>query len=303
MDAVKSRKISTSALAKSLSLSAKDLFQKMEAAGWIARVEDAWELTEKGKAKGGEYVTHSKYGKYIAWPEMIRVNNEESDTGTSIVKQFLTASAFGKTLELSARRVNALFSELGWIKKALKGWELTPQGKAMGGQQREDKRTGIPYVCWPESVLETKAFTLSLKAIRGDLSQAIGLEESNNDSDDAGFRDKFPAKLRTADGHFVRSKAEMLVDNWLYMAEIVHAYERKLPIEEDVYCDFYMPTGKVYIEYWGLEEDPKYRKRKEEKLKIYEKYGLNLIQLTDKDVQNLDDVLPRMLLKFGVQTY
>ena len=48
------------------------------------------------------------------------------------------------------------------------------------------------------------------------------------------------------------SKAEMLIDNWLYMAEIVHAYERKLPIEEDVYCDFYIPKGKVYIEYWGM---------------------------------------------------
>ncbi len=46
----------------------------------------------------------------------------------------------------------------------------------------------------------------------------------------------------------------MLIDNWLYMfEEIVHAaMSRKLPVEEDVYCDFYIPTGKFYIEYWGL---------------------------------------------------
>ena len=116
-------------------------------------------------------------------------------------------------------------------------------------------------------------------------------------------REKFEAKLRTTDGHFVRSKAEMLIDNWLYMAEIVHAYERKLPIEEDVYCDFYIPTGKVYIEYWGYENNPKYTARKRIKQEIYQKYAFSLIEVEDKDVQNLDDILPRLLLKFGVQAY
>lgn len=95
----------------------------------------------------------------------------------------------------------------------------------------------------------------------------------------------------------------MLIDNWLYMAEIVHAYERKLPVEEDVYCDFYIPTGKVYIEYWGYENEQKYLKRKKEKLEVYNKYEFNLIELKEEDVQNLDDTLPRMLLKFGVKAY
>ena len=116
------------------------------------------------------------------------------------------------------------------------------------------------------------------------------------------FRDKFKAKLRATDGHFVRSRAEMLIDNWLYMAEVVHAYERKLPIEEEVYCDFYIPSGKIYIEYWGYENDAKYLQRKAKKQEIYAKHGFKLIELEDKDIENLDDVLPRMLLKFGVET-
>ena len=53
----------------------------------------------------------------------------------------------------------------------------------------------------------------------------------------------------------------MLIDNWLYMQQIAHAYERKLPVEEDVYCDFYLPAGKAYIEYWGMEKDPAYAAR------------------------------------------
>lgn len=66
---------------------------------------------------------------------------------------------------------------------------------------------------------------------------------------------------------------------------------------------FLIPTGKVYIEFWGLENDQKYEDRKKIKKSIYEKYGLKLIELTDNDVFNLDDILPKMLLKFGVQTY
>lgn len=95
----------------------------------------------------------------------------------------------------------------------------------------------------------------------------------------------------------------MLIDNWLYMAEIPHAYERKLPIEEEVYSDFYIPTGKVYIEYWGYENNEKYLARKAEKLEIYKKYDFNLIELNDKDVENMDDILPVLLLKYGVKSY
>jgi hypothetical protein len=116
------------------------------------------------------------------------------------------------------------------------------------------------------------------------------------------FRKKHPPTHRTTDGHFVRSKAEMLIDDWLYsIARLPHAYERRVPIEEDMYCDFFLPQGKVYVEYWGIENDPQYLSRKNEKLALYEKYGLNLIELTDEHVKNLDDYFPRLLLKFGIR--
>jgi hypothetical protein len=126
---------------------------------------------------------------------------------------------------------------------------------------------------------------------------------SSHPRKDYFFFTKTLLRFRTADGHYVRSRAEMLIDNWLYMSEIVHAYERKLPVEEDVYCDFYLPIGKVYIEYWGLENDERYAARKKVKIDIYNKYGFNLIEIDDTDIQNLDDVLPRKLLRFGIQAY
>ena len=112
---------------------------------------------------------------------------------------------------------------------------------------------------------------------------------------------KFPAKYRTQDGHQVRSKAEVLIANWLFYNEISYTYERKLPVESDVYCDFYLPKSKVYIEYWGYENDPKYKARKTTKLGIYKDAGLNLIELTESEVMNLDDSLPGLLIKYGVK--
>ena len=72
---------------------------------------------------------------------------------------------------------------------------------------------------------------------------------------------------------------------------------------ERLQLDFYIPTGKVYIEYWGFENNPKYLERKKEKDRVVRKIRFQLDQLEDKDVQNLDDILPELLLKYGVQAY
>jgi hypothetical protein len=175
----------------------------------------------------------------------------------------------------------------------LKGWVATDQGIKQGAVQSEDTRSGAPYVRWPKTIAQSSLL----------LSSISGADSSSPFEGSANAPMKHQAAHRATDGHFVNSKAEMLIDNWLYMAEIVHAYERRLPIEENVYCDFYIPTGKVYIEYWGHDNDPKSLARKEKKLAIYEKYGFKLIELDDTDVQNLDDILPRLLLKCGVQAY
>lgn len=204
----------------------------------------------------------------------------------------LSATAIGERLEIGARRINLIFSELGWTSRNRKGWVATAQGLALGAEQKEHPKTGIPYVAWPESILANRALKATVKS----LLQG----EQAGESDATAFREKFQATFRATDGHFVRSKAEMLIDNWLYMSGIVHAYERQLPVEEALYCDFYIPEGKLYIEYWGIESDPKYAMRKEIKLGIYRKYNFNLIELSEEHVKNLDDHLPKLLLKYNV---
>lgn len=289
--------ISTTALAKIYDVSPKELFSHLVDIGYIIKQNDTWSLTELGIKNGGSFKESTQYGQYIVWPEDIELNKEKTNT------KLITSTAIGKSFDLSANKINFILSELGWVQKSLKGWVVTEPGKKQGGVQSEDKKSGIPYVRWPDSIIESKSLNETIGHVKGVDNPPLPETTKTTNEESVEFREKFEAKHRSADGHMVRSKAEMLIDNWLYMAEIVHAYERKLPIEEDVYCDFYIPTGKVYIEYWGYENDPKYLARKKKKIELYNKYGFNLIELQDKEVQNLDDVLPRLLLKFGVQAY
>ncbi|MCP4105718.1 MAG: hypothetical protein GY749_09295 [Desulfobacteraceae bacterium] len=117
------------------------------------------------------------------------------------------------------------------------------------------------------------------------------------------LREQFEARHHTADGHYVRSKAEKLVDNWLYMMGIVHVYEKSLPVREEVYSNFYLPKGNIYIECWGYEKDSEYLYRKNDKIEIYNKHNLNLIGLFDDDIYNLDSILPKKLSQFGIQAF
>ncbi len=291
------KSISTSALAKKMSISKYKLDELLVAAKYIIRDGNKYKLTQLGIENSGALKNHAKFGEYIVWDENINIPNKLVTQG----KEYYSSTKIASKHKLSAKKINLILSEIGFIKKYLKGWTITSLGGKNGGIQKENAKNGIPYVEWDESIFNNNAFLLIVKEVKGDAGEIT--QQAIENSKSSSFREKFIAKHRATDGHMVRSKAEMLIDNWLYMAEIVHAYERKLPIEEEVYCDFYIPTGKIYIEFWGLENDHKYTARKEAKKAIYKKYDFKLIELVDEDVFNLDDVLPRLLLKYGVQTY
>lgn len=219
----------------------------------------------------------------------------------------LTATQLGERLGLDGRKVNQVMSELGWIARGKKGWLPTAQGIKLCAEAREHHQSGVPFVLWPEAIVTSRVLANAITEFTGakivaEIEKLKLAEQKTETKPDKqlSFRDKFPPTHRATDGHWVRSRAETLIDNWLYFSGVMHAYERLLPVEEELYCDFYIPEGKVYIEYWGLENDPKYLARKKVKKDIYEKYELNLIELTDEHIKNLDDCLPKMLLKFNV---
>lgn len=235
-----------------------------------------------------------------------KVKEVEPDNAKKI--NLLTSTTLGEKLGIGSRKLNQVLSELGWIERSKKGWIPTTQGKKLHAESRESHQSGIPFVMWPEAIVTSKILTNSVQELLGGKGTEIKFKLDDTHAEvknekQAGLRDKldkFKPTHRATDGHWVRSRAEVLIDNWLYFSRKVHAYERLLPVEEELYCDFYVLEGNVYIEYWGLDNDPKYRERKERKKEIYKKYGFNLIELNDEHIQNLDDYLPKMLLKFNV---
>lgn len=291
--------ISTSTLAYDLDVKSSDLFDHLKTLGWIERKNDKWILTNLGKQKGGQTRNNPKFGEFIVWPENISVDNKQKKEKPKL----LNATTIGKHFNISSQRLNLILSELGWIEKDIAGWQITKLGKGLGGREFEHETSGGTYVLWPDNILINKNLTSVFKefaVVEQTPPQATkGVLKTTNDN----FREKFPAPLRTKDGHWVRSRAEVIIDNALYDYKLAHAYERKLPIEEDLYSDFFIPTENVYIEFWGMEGDPKYAERKKAKIDIYKKYDFKLIELNDADISNLDDHLPKKLLKYGIKVY
>lgn len=284
------KSISTTALAKDRGLDSKELFKILTSKKWIYKKDDKWHLTKEGRLAGGDTKYNPKYGEYIVWPSNLDYNKSVNSKST------LNASKIGEHFDISSQKVNLYLAELGWIEKDKGGWVTTNSGKKNGANQLE-AMNGKPYVVWNSDILNNKHLIREVQGATGDVEyQKVTSSDSNSDD----FRKKFPANLRTPDGHYVRSRAEILIDDFLYKNGIVHAYERRVNIDEDMYCDFYIPTQKLYIEFWGLEENEQYAARKKRKLELYSKYGLKLIEVNNSDIENLDEILASKLRKHNI---
>jgi hypothetical protein len=228
---------------------------------------------------------------------------EDDSTEPEAPRGYLSSTRIGKHFGLSNVKMNQLFAKLGWIEKCGDGWAPTERGSALGANVRE-QRAGIPFVVWPESTINNADLSEAVAGkpeVRPPRREKAAKQPAKKTAD---FRDKHPAPYRATDGHKVRSKAELIIDNWLHSHGILHVYEQRVPVEENCLSDFFLPglgpgAKGVYIEYWGRESDPKYRERMAVKRAIYAKYRLNLIELGDTEIERLDDILPRVLLQFG----
>lgn len=122
--------------------------------------------------------------------------------------------------------------------------------------------------------------------------------EIKNEIDD--YRKTYPATIACEDGHYVRSKAEKIIDDWLYNHNYIHAYEKSVysPDEDKEYIpDFYLKNEDIFIEYWGLTDNESYLLKKETKSAFYTRNNIRFISLEDKEIEHLGDVLPRLIAR------
>jgi len=89
------------------------------------------------------------------------------------------------------------------------------------------------------------------------------LIEIGNCKDITILDDSYEGSYNCDDGHVVKSKSEMIIDNYLFEKGVSHAYEKDLPIDEnanrDLHPDFFLLNLSndgvdVYIEHWGYNE-------------------------------------------------
>lgn len=284
-------KLSTSALAKQRGLAPKQLFEQLSLAGYINRYHDQWLLTELGKKFGGEYVQHTKFGQFIVWPTQLLIDETSGITR-------LSATQLGERFKLNAKKINQLLNELGWITRHDKGWQLTDSGAAVGGIQKTDPSSNQQFTLWHVSIARNKRLRQSVTEFLG---QDADLQAT--DKSFSSFRQKFEAKHRTLDGHYVRTIGELRIDNWLYMNGIVHAYARQLPIEQDIVCDFYLPSGKVYLQYWGDNTETQNESQRQALRDVYQQHGFDMIEVSEEEIDKLDELLPHRLRPYGIKAY
>jgi hypothetical protein len=287
----------TAGLAKDLGLNTKDLYIVLKDHGYVYRENDNWLLTQKGKDAGGKIMS-SEHGQFIVWPQDFNPDGKDDHTK----KFFVNATKIGEKFDVSNQRVNNLLAELGWIEKAVKGWKITYQGRNVGGFEQE-YQTGAKYVIWPDTILTNPFFLKAINPV--EYSYLKKSTDSATLSDAPKAENKYPESLLKAkDGHIVKSRAELIIDTLLYDYSLLHAYERELTVPEVVLSDFYIPArdGKkaVYIEFWGISDNEKYLKRKKHKQEIYKKHKLNLIELGDKDLDNVDSILRKKFLDYDI---
>jgi DNA helicase-4 len=125
-------------------------------------------------------------------------------------------------------------------------------------------------------------------------------------------------ELRTLGGERVKSNAELLIANWLFLKGIAYQYEAKY--EHDVATvqyrqyqpDFFLPEYHVYIEHFGVDrhgrtapgiDAEKYRAGMLWKQEVHKKYNTRLVTTYTWELDSVDaflNKLERRLVECGV---
>ncbi len=291
-------RLSTSALARKLNLPVQQLFATLKDYGWIQRSGESWVLTPKGEFEGGSYQNSRRFGRYIVWPETL--DHHPLLAAIESNKRIDAASMCRYYPLLHARQINRALAEIGLQHHSILGWELTPLGKSLGGQQEESENSGAFYVTWPHEIIDNPVVHRELTRQSDQIQPARDNDELEQDLFAAASGEE-AAACHGIDGHQLGTMLETRVCNWLYLAQLAHAYRRALPVEEPLQADFYLPEGNVYIDCWELEVPAQQLADKLRKREVYREMELRHIEINAADAERLDEVLGRGLLAFGIR--
>jgi hypothetical protein len=290
-------KLSTTALAKKLDIPVQQLFATLKDYGWIERTGESWTLTPKGEFEGGNYQHSRRFGRYIVWPQAL---NHHPLLAAIESNQRINAASMRRYYQrLHARQINRALAELGLQNHSILGWELTALGRSLGGKQEESEASGAFYVTWPHEIIDNPV-------IHRELTRQSDQVQAPVSTDPSAEPDLFATSVEKincegVDGHVLQTPLQMSVCNWLYLAQLAHAFQRALPTEELVYADFYVPEGNIYIDCWEADIPARELSGKLHKRELYRQLDLHYMEINAGDAERLDEVLGRGLLSYGIR--
>ncbi len=273
-----SRGLSTSALARALDKTSKQMFAELAALGWIRRDDDQWKLTAKGEFEKGKYHTSDKFGTYIVWPDSV----SEHPALVKFEARLLSHTDLAEHCDYDPQMMPRLLAELGWMKPHLHGWQATAAGKLQGAVQHEDQDSGVPQVLWEKSLQSNQLLQQRLKIARGE-DLCAG---------DEG--------VRTLDGRVLANQGEALIANWLYLANIRYTTYMIIPELPGQQADFYLPDAGLYLEFWCDSLNAHQLARKMARKNHYVAHKSEVADVRSDDLSRLDKHLTKLLLQHGI---
>ncbi|EAQ97921.1 hypothetical protein [Congregibacter litoralis] len=309
-------RLSTSALAKRLKLPIQQLFVTLRDYGWIDRRDKGWALTAKGELQGGAYQDSQRFGRYIVWPESLM----EHPMITAIESnQRITPGGMQRYYpHLGVRQINRNFAELGLLRLTRRGLELSNLGERFGGRQERDEDNGLLIISWPHEIVDNAVIHRELNRLASDgmvltETDTSGVPgEAGQTGVDAVAPDLFTetekpkatpqtvsAQRCGLDGHAVDSVLQLRVCDWLYEAQYAHARNRRLPVEESLTADFYVPALGLYIECWERDVPTQTLTRRLRTREVCRELDLAYLEIAAADIERIDDLLTRRVAELS----
>lgn len=109
-----------------------------------------------------------------------------------------------------------------------------------------------------------------------------------------------PGAYRTKDGHWVRSKSEREIANFLFDRRIPYIYEKRIHLDgRDLRPDFFLPdvAGGLFLEHFGL-DTAEYLANANDRVLRFRKAGLRLVATSEKEAGDMETALQRKLQPF-----
>ena len=99
--------------------------------------------------------------------------------------------------------------------------------------------------------------------------------------------------FKTKTGHLVKSRAEMMISNFLFDNNLLFQYNTVAAWadKDDFRASFYIPKLDLYIDHYPYDYVKQYQKSMRTKIKEYEKNKKKHIYITSQDEKNIEDSL------------